>query len=310
MILLDVTLRDGGYLNQFNFKYDSIHEILLHLENTNVDYVELGYYKGPASGGEGLGVTANINLDVLEYFKELFPKIKFVIMLHPKNVSIEELEVLSNKPIDLIRVCITEASLDQGLEYVKRLKRMNHKVSANFTRATWIDPHIIASYMKQAENNGADIVYFADSNGSMYPDKVAEYVKTILQYVNIPVGFHPHNNLNLALANSITAIQHGAKYVDSSLNGLGKGGGNLETEIFISYLERTNQNQKFDLLKAFEGKDYIIKEFSYSSDYLLNLLFGIKDYSMDYMKVVTKECESNNFSVKDYIYHNNIKGCS
>lgn len=100
------------------------------------------------------------------------------------------------------------------------------------------EPEIIAEEAKKMESYGADYINLADSAGFLLPEDVAARVRAVKEAVSIPVGFHAHNNLNLAIANSLAAVEAGASYIDATLRGLGAGAGNTQIEVLAGVLKR------------------------------------------------------------------------
>jgi len=109
------------------------------------------------------------------------------------------------------------------------------------------------------ESYGADAVYVTDSAGAMLPKDVSEKISSLKRNLKVPIGHHAHNNLGLAVANSLMAIDAGATYIDGSLSGLGAGAGNTPTEMLIAVLNRMGYEHGGDLYKAIDAsKDVLI----------------------------------------------------
>ena len=100
------------------------------------------------------------------------------------------------------------------------------------------------------------MIYFADSNGSLFPQKIKTIYERFTSSYSIPFGFHAHDNLGLAQANTIAAMSSGAHFIDASLAGMGKGTGNLKTEFFMAYL-RARNIQKYNLDEVLTAANYV-----------------------------------------------------
>lgn len=111
----------------------------------------------------------------------------------------------------------------------------------------------IVEEAKKMESYGADVVYCTDSAGAMLPVNVTEKITAMVKKLSIPVGHHSHNNLGLAIGNSLAAISAGARYIDGSLSGLGAGAGNTATEILVAVLDKMKYEKNADMFKTMDA---------------------------------------------------------
>ena len=108
------------------------------------------------------------------------------------------------------------------------------------------------------EQGGADYVYVVDSAGALLPHQVAERIRSLKQEIEVPIGFHAHNNLSLAMANTLAAIEEGATRIDGSIRCLGAGAGNTQTEVLVAVLEKLGINTGIDLYKIMDVAEDIV----------------------------------------------------
>ena len=120
-------------------------------------------------------------------------------------------------------------------------------------------PEKIAEQAKLMESYGADYINIADSAGYLLPEDVAARIKAVKEAVSIPVGFHAHNNLSLAVANSLSAIDSGATYIDATLRGLGAGAGNTQLEVLAGVLERKGIKSGLDFYKLMDVAEQVLE---------------------------------------------------
>jgi len=289
--LLDVTLRDGGYTNSFDFQEDEAINIVKSLHESGVDYIEIGYRNGPEKGSSKLGISARVDHNYIQAIRSNVPDAKLAVMLHPHNVSKEDLTELKDKGISIIRVCVRADKILESLKTIAQAKKLGLYVSANFVRITYFERSEARDCMLAAQSEGADLVYFADSNGHMVPSQVREYTEFLKGFLDIPLGFHAHNNLSLALSNALVAIDSGIDIIDSSICGMGRGAGNLSTETFIAYLERSNVKHKYSLSNILNIAEYVeqnlLKNKSYAST--RDLTFGMANFSSDFTMPILEE---------------------
>jgi 4-hydroxy-2-oxovalerate aldolase len=138
--------------------------------------------------------------------------------------------------IDFIRIGVNINESEKANEYIRYIKSKGLIVAANFMKSYAVDAEEFATRVKKASLEGADYVYLVDSAGGMFPNDVKKYIEKAKKVSKCEIGFHGHNNLSLAIANSLSAIEAGATIIDTSLQGLGRDGGNASTEILISIL--------------------------------------------------------------------------
>ncbi|RRO07645.1 3-hydroxy-3-methylglutaryl-CoA lyase [Pectobacterium aquaticum] len=261
--IIDVTLRDGGYVNSFHFSEDDVQSIVYHLDKARVNYIELGYLKGSPFDIKNCGLTSDITPDLFKRLRALPKQAKLGVMAHPKNVDGEDISRLVDVGLDLIRICITPQNIEQALKLITWSKKQNLKVCANFVRMSRFRLKEVIDNMRLCEESGADIIYSADSLGNMQPKDVTVLIAGMKALLAKNIGFHPHDNLGLAGINALTAIKAGAKIIDGSLLGMGKGGGNLRTEVIAHLLKDNQANLNLDL-----DIDSLIEAASYVSKYL------------------------------------------
>ncbi|MDH6580339.1 hypothetical protein [Kitasatospora sp. MAP5-34] len=247
---IDVTLRDGGYRNNFSFPRDYA---LAHAElsvKAGLEWVEIAYRKGSFKPVPGIGPTGRGDDEYIRAVAEVVGPERVGMILHPKNIDRDDLGQMYEAGARLVRICVNAADMADGLETVRTAKALGFTVAVNFTRVTQQDRRTLVHAAAEAAEYGTDVVYLADSNGSLTPDETRRLVTSVGHVVPCAIGLHPHNNLGLALANSIAAVEAGATWIDSSVLGMGKGPGNLPTEQWLAYLTRRDPGAAYDLGSA------------------------------------------------------------
>ena len=126
-------------------------------------------------------------------------------------------------------------------EIINWLKSKKFKIFINLMQISEITPNQIKQVSKFLKTTKTDVLYLADSLGSLNPNKIKKLVKKFRKESSLELGFHAHNNLNLALKNSLEANKNGVKWIDCTINGMGRGPGNLITENIISHLRKNNK---------------------------------------------------------------------
>jgi 4-hydroxy 2-oxovalerate aldolase len=253
--LLDCTLRDGGYYTNWNYSGRTIREYFKHLSKLPVDYAEIGYRS--LRSDEYLGELFYTPLYVLQTAHELMPHIRKAIMLDEKDTAPRDLDVLLDPIRDwvqLIRIAVSPERLTQGMLLARMARDKGFEVAVNLMHAShWRNDAGLPDRIKR-EAEGIDYLYIVDSYGALHPSDVQYLVQALKPELAVPLGFHGHNNLELALSNSLMAIECGCDIIDTTVTGMGRGAGNLKTELALIVLkEKYKFNLDFDSLSSLTG---------------------------------------------------------
>jgi len=240
MKILDCTFRDGGYYTNWNFDRRLTDIYFKSFNDLPVDYLEIGYRCNP--GLDFYGEYYYCPPYVLERIQSISNK-KLVIMLDAKNLKKEQIRELL-KPcvglVTMIRLAVDPKNFERALILAEEVKSMGFEIGFNVMyMSTWKNEKVFLNSIKYIEGI-ANYFYMVDSFGGVYPNDVKETIDIVRSRVNTTLGFHGHNNLELALVNSLTAIENGVEIIDSTISGIGRGAGNLKTELLLTVLNSLN----------------------------------------------------------------------
>ncbi|KTD58491.1 4-hydroxy-2-oxovalerate aldolase [Legionella sainthelensi] len=256
IILLDTSLRDGGHRTNFNFTDTELKEILQPLDDSGIEYIEIGYRNGSLVPMD-IGRAGWCAKEYLFLCKSLIKRAKIAVMIYPNNVTQNDLIELKECGIDLLRICIPKGELESALPKIKMARNANMNVAINLTHSSCYEEIELDEVMQQINHYNPDIIYFADSNGSLLPQQVKSlYARYLNIYPTISFGFHAHDNLGLAQANALAALSAGVRFIDVTLAGMGRGIGNLKTEFFVAYLHSI-QLKKYNLENILKAANFV-----------------------------------------------------
>ncbi len=241
MKILDCTLRDGGYYTGWDFSDDLVNNYLDLAKHLPINIVEVGY-RGNRKKKSYFGEYYFLTKTKLQNIKKkIGNRTKISIMIDLKDWKTPKELELNLKDcrscVDLIRFAVNPRNLSNIKKYLEITKKLGFIVAVNlmYVHLTLKDKKIISDVIKL--NKYFDVLYLVDSYGTLIPGDVGNIIKKIkLIDKNLKIGFHSHNNLELALSNSIEAIDHKVDFVDCTFTGMGRGAGNLKTELLLSYL--------------------------------------------------------------------------
>jgi len=244
--VLDVTLRDGGYRNGFSFSREYAREHLRRMTNAGIEWIEIGYRNGSFKAIPNIGTTGLSPDSYLQAMRAETADRRLCVMFHPKNITLADLDRMRELGVDMVRACWDGERADLSAQFAQHAKALGFTVCVNLTRISSQPPKRLLGAAERARESGADVVYLADSNGSLTPERVESLVRVVREVVQCDVGFHAHDNLGLAMTNSIAAVTGGATFIDSSLRGMGKGAGNLKLELWLGFLRRVLGIERYD----------------------------------------------------------------
>lgn len=236
--ILDCTLRDGGYYTDWDFDSITVDAYINAMNQLPIDYLEVGYRNNPEK--EYLGKFGYTPVSVLQHLRERSTK-KLAVMLNEKSTKPADLGHLI-KPliglVDMIRLAVDPKNMERAIVLAGEVKKLGFEVAFNVMYMSKWDtyPGLYESLKKI--DGVVDILNMVDSFGGIRPAEVKEIVEKLLQTVKCKIGFHGHNNLQLGLINTLTAIECGVDSVDTTILGMGRGAGNLNTELLLTYLNK------------------------------------------------------------------------
>lgn len=242
--VLDCTIRDGGYINNWQFDNRLVREAYRALSKSGVDYIEIGYR----------GAEKYFNKDEYgiwrfspeEAIHEVISNIngaKLALMADYGKIDPGDFCVARDSAVELVRVAAHKDCLKEAIDLLGQIKKKGYKVSLNVMDYNNLSENERDELIAMLKGTGIDYIYVVDSYGSLFPYQIKPIVEPLLSVPNIKVGFHPHNSLQMAFANALEAIRCGVHILDSTIYGMGRAAGNLPTEIIISFLEKQKKNR-------------------------------------------------------------------
>ena len=240
--ILDCTLRDGGYINNWRFTEDYINEYIDLMEECKIDMVEIGFVNIPQTyKNEPTGGARHITEEYIEQFTG--HSFKICALCDYGNINYELLQ--KNIKLDLIRVAFHKKDFKEALKECFKIKTLGYKVSVNAMAITNYTHDELLELIKEVNKLDLDILYIADSFGSLNHTELLNYLNVFnTNLINTSIGIHLHNNMNNAFNNFVFSKTVSLKnnfYIDCTLYGMGRGAGNLQTELVLNNNSITNE---------------------------------------------------------------------
>lgn len=232
--ILDCTTRDGGHKTKWNFNEDFVFSLMECLNNSNISYYEIGYRNH--YDNEGKGIFYNCTPEFLGKFYKAKGNLELGVMTDTSRYLAEDFQGRDKDNIDFVRIACHPDRIRETLEISKDLHNKGYKVLLQLMEAPNIDE---AGYLSLFEFDNKDIfetVYLADSYSTMHPNEIEKYFNKMEMLGYKKISFHAHNKIQLALKNTLKAIEHGAYSVDVTLDGIGRDG-NLDAVKLLDNLK-------------------------------------------------------------------------
>ena len=246
--VLDATIRDGGLCNNFEFTDEFVSELYKMNIKSGVDYMEFAY-------------KASKNM----FSKSSFGKWKFcdeedIRAIVGDNHSDMKIAVMadvgrcdyktdflpkSESVIDMVRVACYIHQIPAAIEMIEHFHTLGYETTCNIMAISQANLDQLKQALEMLSTTNVDVIYLVDSYGSLYPENASEFAKIYLEAVeqtDKKIGFHAHNNQNLAFANTIETLSYGVSYLDVTVQGMGRGAGNCAMELLLGFLKNPKYN--------------------------------------------------------------------
>lgn len=247
--VVDATIRDGGLCNNFEFTDEFVTELYKTNIKSGVDYMEFGY-------------KASKNLfDPKDFGKWKFCDEQDIRSIVGDNVSDMKIAVMadvgrcdfktdflpkSESVIDMIRVACYIHQIPAAVEMIEYFHELGYETTCNIMAISQANTEQVEEALTMLCESSVDVIYLVDSYGSLYPENAGKLAKKYIEFAEgagKKVGFHAHNNQNLAFANTIETLSFGVSYLDATAMGMGRGAGNCAMELLLGFLK----NPKYSL---------------------------------------------------------------
>lgn len=259
--LLDCTIRDGSYVTHYYWDADILEKVVSTFSKQGIKYIEIG-------NGTGMGAYRTVpnSLEDAAYYEHTIPfKGDSLIgsFCIPGTATFDDLKFFKEQGGDFVRIGTNATQTEKALPFIEKARELGLWVSCNLMKTYAISKYQWVQYSDKLVKAGAECIYFVDSAGGMLPDEVGEYVKAMKSFYDVEVGFHGHNNFLLANANSLKAAECGAKFIDVTLGGLGRGAGNAQLESMVPILQKVNLlNQGLDFFALADLANCIVGNYN------------------------------------------------
>jgi len=257
--IVDTTLRDGSHAVSHSFTAAQAAAIAGGLDRAGVDMIEISHGDGISGSSINYGFSKVSDLELLKEAGAVIKRSRLTVLLIPGIGTIKDLKYAKERGASAVRIATHVTEADIAIQHIQWAKQNGMFVCGFLMMVHMAEPEKILEQSKIFAGSGADYINLADSSGFMTPDDVRRRIKILKQNINLPIGFHAHNNLGLAIANSLAAIEEGAEYIDATCRGLGAGAGNTQIEVLCAALQRLGYETGVDIYSLMDLAEEVVE---------------------------------------------------
>jgi len=305
ILISDPTLRDGNHAVRHQLTKENFAVYCQAADAAGIPIVEVGHGNGLGASSLLVGQAAISDEEILTTSRENLKNSKLGIHLIPGFCTIkQDLIRAIDLGVDVFRVAshVTEADITKRhIEYIRKANRTVYGVLMMSHMAPVTQ---LIEEAQKMESYGAETVIIMDSSGNYIPEDVTERISALVNNLKISVGFHGHNNLGLAVANSIAAVRAGATMIDGTVRGFGAGAGNTQLEVMVAVFERLGWNTGIDLYKLLDLADLVEKEFNPVAPYIspVSVVSGLSGVFSGFSKPVSAAAKDYGVDPRDIFF--------
>jgi 4-hydroxy 2-oxovalerate aldolase len=241
------------------FTEENVRAVVKGLDGAGVEVIEVAHGDGLGGSSFNYGFSHTDEKQLLRAAVEEAKNAKIAILMLPGIGTKEDLVEAADIGAEVARIATHCTEADISSQHIALAKDLGMETVGFLMMAHMISPEELLEQAKLMESYGADCVYVVDSAGAMTIDDVRKRVSTLKNNLGVQVGVHAHNNLSLAVANSLSALEEGASQLDGCTTGLGAGAGNCPTEILIATLDKTGVSTGIDPLAVVQVAEEVVR---------------------------------------------------
>lgn len=313
--IMEVTLRDGSYVIDFQFTAEDTANLVNALESAGFRWIEIGHGLGLNAQDKGKRRAVASDEEHLIAASKAVKTAKWGMFFIPNIGRAEDIDLAAKYDMDFIRIGTNVTESEKAKPFIEQAKSHGMFTCYNAMKSYAVSPQEFAQVAKQTQSWGADMVYIVDSAGTMLPEDVDDFIKAIKAVCDVPIGFHGHDNLSMGMANTLQAIESGASIVDSSLRGMGRSAGNVITEALLAILQRRGYLADIDLKAVMDVSAGMIAPLvpgrgldtmaitaglaGFHSSFTAKVKSYAEQFDIDVRDLIVKLCEQNRVDAPD-----------
>lgn len=257
ILISDATLRDGSHANQHQFTLEQVASYCKAIDQAKIPIVEVGHGNGIGASSLQVGISLHEDIDLLRTAREHLKNTMLGVFMIPGFATIKkDLKTAIDIGVDVVKVASHCSEADITERHISYVRERGKIAYGSLMSSHMVPIEILVDECRKMESYGAQGIVLMDSAGNFLPHEVKEKISVLTKEISIPIGFHAHNNLGLAVANSIAAVEAGCAIIDGTARGFGAGSGNAPLESVVAVLHRMNYETNVDFYKLLDATDF------------------------------------------------------
>lgn len=254
----DTTLRDGSHPMRHQFTSDQVRAVVQALDEAGVPVIEVTHGDGLGGASLQYGFSHTSEMELIEVARATAKHATIAALLLPGVGTHKDLQEAARRGVQIVRIATQCTEADISEQHFAAAKALGLETVGFLMMSHLRPPELLAEQAKLMESYGADCVYVVDSAGAMLPHDAAARVRALKEALSVQVGFHAHNNLGVAIGNTLAALEAGADQIDGCLRGLGAGAGNAATELLAVVLAKLSINPGLDVFALMDAAEFVV----------------------------------------------------
>lgn len=256
ILITDPTLRDGSHAIGHQFTEKQIASYAKAADEAGIPIIEVGHGNGVGASSIQVGLSLTPDNRIIEVARKNIKKAKLEIFVLPGFATINrDIKPAIEAGVDAIRVAAHCTEADITARHISYAREKGRIAYGALMMTHMASKETLVEECLKMESYGAQGVILMDSAGAYLPCDVTEKISALVEKLTIPIGFHAHNNLGMAIANSMAAVEAGAMILDGTACGLGGGTGNAQIELLVAVLEKMGYSTGINLYKVLDASE-------------------------------------------------------
>jgi 4-hydroxy 2-oxovalerate aldolase len=258
-MIFDSTLRDGNHAVKHQISEKNIKDYCLAMDGSGVRTIIVGHGNGLGASSLQVGLAATDERTMLQTAKDNLEKTRLGAYMIPGFGTIEDnLKPAIADGVEIFEIGCHCTEADTTREHIEFLRKAGKEVYGVLMMSHMASTEKLLEECQKMQTYGAMGVILMDSAGAFTMERVRKVISTLYDGLNIHIGFHPHNNMGIAVANAYVAIEEGADIIDGTLRGFGAGAGNCQIEDLIALLEKSGIRTGINFYRMLDASDQVM----------------------------------------------------
>ncbi|AXV06694.1 4-hydroxy-2-oxovalerate aldolase [Euzebya pacifica] len=257
--LTDSTLRDGSHAVHHQFTAGQVRSVVVALDKAGVPVIEVTHGDGLGGSSFNYGFSGTREMDLISVAVETAERARIAVLMVPGIGLKDHLREVAEKGVQIARIATHCTEADVTQQHIGLTKELGMEAVGFLMLAHKLSPEDLLEQARKMQDYGADCVYVVDSAGALTISEAKRRVATLKAGLDVEVGIHAHNNLSLAVANSLGALEEGVDQIDGCSVGLGAGAGNCPTEVLVAVCDRQDIPTGVDTFSVIDAAETVVR---------------------------------------------------